>query len=91
MVHAVRLTATGADLNIVWETCLQLLAYGLHCTTMIAVVETHPHRRVQRPRDLVVLLKSGTASQDLRQPELTDCTLHVPDLSLWWRRCLGPL
>lgn len=51
----------------------------------------YSHRRVQRPCNLVVLLESGAASQDLRQPELTNCTLHVPDLSLWWRRSSSPL
>ena len=51
----------------------------------------YSHRRVQRPCNLVVLLESGTASQDLRQPELTNSTLHVPDLSLRRCRCSSPL
>ena len=55
------------------------------------VIETNPHRRVERPCDFIVLLESGAASQDLRQPELTDCTFHVANLSLWWRGCSGPL
>jgi hypothetical protein len=91
MVHAVRLAATSANLNIVWKTGLRLLAYMAQGINAICVVGTHPHRRVQRPCNLVILLKSGTASQDLGQPKLTDCTFHVPNLSLWWRRCPRPL
>jgi len=52
---------------------------------------TYPHRCVQRPCDLIVLLQSRAASQNLRQPELADCALHMPDLSLGRRGCSCPL
>jgi len=91
MVHAVRLAATSTNLNVVWKTGLRLSVNTIQGINTIYVVGTHPHRRVQRPCNLVVLLKSGTASQDLGQPKLADRTFHVPNLSLWWRRCPCPL
>lgn len=52
---------------------------------------TYPHSGVQSTRNLIVLLQAWTASQDLRQPELTDCALHVPNLALHRCRCFDPL
>lgn len=52
---------------------------------------TYPHGCVQRPCNLIVLFQPRTASQNLRQPELTDGALHVPNLSLRRRGCPGPL
>lgn len=46
---------------------------------------------MQRPSNLVVLLQSRAATQDLRQPELTDRAFHVANLSLGRRGCLHPL
>lgn len=40
---------------------------------------------------LVILLEARTATQDLRQPELAYCTLHVADLALGRGRSLDPL
>lgn len=52
---------------------------------------TYSHGSMQRPGNLVVLLQSGAASQNLWQPELTNCTLHVSNLALRWCRRLDPL
>ena len=41
--------------------------------------------------NLIVLLKAGAATQDLGQPELTYCTLHVANLALSWCGSLHPL
>ncbi len=46
---------------------------------------------MQRPRILIILLQSRTATQDLWQPELPHGTLHMPDLALCRRRRLNPL
>lgn len=52
---------------------------------------THPHGGVQRPGNLVVLLETRAAAENLGQPELADGTLHVANLALSGRRCLDPL
>jgi hypothetical protein len=52
---------------------------------------TYPHSRVQSTGDLVILLKTRAASKDLREPELTDGTLHVANLALRGSRRLDPL
>ena len=46
---------------------------------------------MQRLCDVIVLLQSWTASQDFREPELANCTLHVPNLALSGRRSSNPL
>ena len=46
---------------------------------------------MQCPRNLVILLKTGTAAEDFRQPELTNCTFHVTNLALRRRGSLDPL
>jgi hypothetical protein len=46
---------------------------------------------MKSPRNLVILLQSGTASQNLWEPELAHGALHVPDLPLRWGWCLHPL
>lgn len=42
----------------------------------------YPHGSMESASNVVVLLQSRTASQNLRQPELTNSTLHVSNLSL---------
>ena len=46
---------------------------------------------MQRPRDLVVLLKPGTAAEDLGQPKLPNSSLHMSNLALRGQRGLDPL
>jgi hypothetical protein len=46
---------------------------------------------MERPRNLIVLLQSGTATQDLWQPELANGRLHVANLSLGGGWSLDPL
>jgi hypothetical protein len=43
------------------------------------------------PRNLIILLQSGTAAQDLWKPELADSRLHVANLSLRWSWGFDPL
>lgn len=52
---------------------------------------TYPHSRVQSSCNLIILLQPWTATEDLRQPELSHSTLHVSDLSLGRSWCLDPL
>jgi len=46
---------------------------------------------MKRPRNIVILLETRAASEDLWQPELANGTLHVAYLALGRRRCLDPL
>lgn len=46
---------------------------------------------MQSAGNLVIMLQPGTASQDLRQPELADGTLHMADLTLGRGGSLHPL
>ena len=54
-------------------------------------LSTYPHRSMKSPSDLIILFQSRTASKNLWQPKLTNCSLHVSDLSLRRCRCLDPL
>lgn len=56
-----------------------------------AIWKTHPHSRVQRPCDLVVLLQTRARAQDLRKPELLDGTLHVAYFALGRGGSFNPL
>jgi hypothetical protein len=102
MVDAVWLAGASADFYVVWETRLYPLSAWnkpesaiLDCLTWkhecVLVVTTYPHSRVQRAGDVVVLLQSGAAPQNLRKPELADGAFHVADLALHRRRCFHPL
>lgn len=46
---------------------------------------------MQGAGNVIVLLQSRAASEDLGQPELADSTLHVADFALRWRGRLDPL
>lgn len=46
---------------------------------------------MQSAGNLIVGFQSGTAAQNLGQPELGDCALHVLDFPLRRRRSLNPL
>jgi hypothetical protein len=87
MVHTVWLTAPSTYLNIVREASLSTVSlFSSKGSDAI-----YPHRRMQGPRYFIILFQPGAASQDLRQPELTHSTLHVPNFPLGRRRCLDPL
>jgi hypothetical protein len=51
----------------------------------------YPHCSMESPSNLIILLQSRTASKNLWQPKLSNSSLHVPNLSLRWRRRLYPL
>jgi hypothetical protein len=51
----------------------------------------YPHGSMKGAGNVVVLLQSRAASENLRQPELPDGALHVSNLSLWRWRSLDPL
>ena len=88
MVHAVRLAAASADLNIVWEACLDTISTrSANCH----VNQTYPHSSMECSSNLVILLQSRTAPKNLRKPELSHSSLHVSNLSLRWCGCLYPL
>jgi len=53
--------------------------------------ETGPHGRMKRTGNFMILLQARTATQDFRQPELTDGTLHVSNLALTGCGSLDPL
>lgn len=94
MVNAVRLASASADLNIVWKASLNLVSQSTHhrkCTSITCDRGTYPHSGMQRAGNLIVLLQPWAASQYLWQPELTNGTLHVTNLSLCWWRGLDPL
>ena len=55
------------------------------------MVITYPHGTVQGSGNVIVCLESGTAPQNLRQPELTNRTLHVLNLSMGRWGCFDPL
>jgi len=42
----------------------------------------YPHGSMKGAGNIVVLLQSGTASENLRQPELANSALHMSNLSL---------
>lgn len=52
---------------------------------------TYPHSSMQRPGDLVILLKPRAASKNFREPELAHSSLHVLDLSVGGLGSLDPL
>lgn len=52
---------------------------------------SYPHSSIQCSRNLIVLLQSWTTTQDLRKPELSNGTLHVPNLALGRCWCFDPL
>ena len=58
---------------------------------MVSSDISYPHSGMQRSGDLIILLQPRAASQDLWQPELPDCTFHVPNLALRWCWRLHPL
>ena len=90
VVNAVRLGSARADLDIVGET-------GLAENQLVYIPlspyfpTTYPHRSVQRPSNLIVLLHPWATSQDLRLPELSNGALHVANLALGRRLRLDPL
>lgn len=51
----------------------------------------YPHSGVQGTGNLIILFQSRTATQNLRQPELTDGTFHVLNLPLCRGGRLDPL
>ena len=46
---------------------------------------------MERPSDLIVLLKSRAASKYFRKPKLSYSSFHVTNLALGWRGSLDPL
>lgn len=67
VVDTMWLTSTGADFYVMWKAGLQgrlepPLARGMG--NIRVMMATHPHRSVQGPRDLIVLLDARTTSQD---------------------------
>lgn len=56
-----------------------------------SIDKTYPHSSMKRSCDFIILLQSRTASQNLRQPELSDCSLHMSNLPLSGGGCLDPL
>jgi hypothetical protein len=54
-------------------------------------VEKYLHGRVESTSNLIVLVESRTASENLWKPKLADSTLHVANLALSRRRCFHPL
>jgi hypothetical protein len=92
-----RLTSTGADFNIMWETCLfRKLDLGHQarlCKPMKKGVfsGTYPHGGMKRSCNLIVLLQSWATAQDLWEPELADGTFHMLNLALSRWRSLDPL
>lgn len=52
---------------------------------------SYPHRSMERSSDFIILLQPGTATKNLGQPELTNSSLHMSNLSLGWSGCLDPL
>ena len=107
VVHAVRLAFAGADFDIMRETglfCQSSSFFPFIFPSLPASWEskkkkkksknkkrTYPHRRVQRLGHFIVLLQTGTAPQNLRQPELTNGTFHMTDLALSGSGSLDPL
>jgi hypothetical protein len=96
VVGTVRLALAGANLDIVGEACLHSSQLTLihiipPLTSVIVSGVAHPHGRVQGSSNLIILLQSGAAAQNLWQPELTDGALHVANLSLVWGGSLDPL
>lgn len=75
-----RLTFTGANFNIVRKASLRCELVGVYRRWWTR--DTHPHGRVKRPGNLVVLFQSRTATQNLGQPELPYGALHVRDFAL---------
>lgn len=68
----------------------------IHVSSLVPVklkadAVAHPHSSIQSACDLIVLLQSWAATQNLWQPELANGTFHVPNLSLSWRWCFDPL
>lgn len=54
----------------------QYVTYGRVCGL------TYPHGSMKGAGNVVVLLQSRAASENLRQPELADGALHVSNLAL---------
>jgi hypothetical protein len=52
---------------------------------------SYPHGGMESPGDFVVLLQTRAASENLRQPKLSDSTLHMANLALGWSWSLDPL
>ena len=52
---------------------------------------TYPHSGMKRSGNLIILLQSWAATQDLWKPELADSTFHVLNLALSRRRGFDPL
>jgi hypothetical protein len=57
----------------------------------IYTILPYPHSCVKRSSNLIILLKSWTASKNLRKPKLPDGPLHMPNFTLSWRWCFHPL
>jgi hypothetical protein len=87
VVNTVRLASAGANLYIMREASLKLLAKYAH----EFLCKTYPHSSMKRPSNLVILLEARAASENLGQPELAYSTLHVANLALGWSWSLDPL
>lgn len=59
-----------------------------HCSKFF---ETYPHSSVQSSSNLIILFESGTAAQNLWQPELAYGTFHVANFALSRRWGFHPL
>lgn len=92
MVGAVRLALAGADFDIMGEAGLQCQFFFEHPEVFrTRELGTHPHGRMQGTSNLIVLLQSRAAAQNLRQPKLPDGALHMADLPLSGGRRADPL
>ena len=89
MMNAVRLAATRTDLDIVRKACLDVMLVPL--ANPKERERAYPHCRMQSSCNLIVLFQTRAAAEDLREPELVDCTFHMLYLALTWRRSADPL
>lgn len=88
VMNAMWLAPACANLYIMRKASLQKVRMRpSSCTTK----NTYPHGSMESSGNLIVLLKTRAASEDLGQPELAHGTLHVANLSLSWGRGLYPL
>ena len=84
------LASACANFNVMREASLAMSVPLSKTESRVSAV-AYSHSSIKSARDLVVLLQSWAATQDLRQPELADRTLHMPYPSLSWRRRFDPL
>lgn len=82
------LTATSADLDVVWEASLE---DSKHVFVELLIEAIYPHSGMKRSGNLIVLFQTRAATEDLWKPELTDGTFHVLNASLNGCRSANPL